>query len=230
MAILITGTTGIAAATAALARDRGLDVFLAGLPGFDLTRPADAQAAVEACLRQHGTIDALFNAAGASGRAHGDGPLHDCSPEGWRFTLDSNLTTAFLTSRAVLPHMLARRSGAILHMTSVLATHPEPGRFATHAYAAAKGALIALTTSMAAYYAPHGVRVNALAPGLVRTPMTARAQSDPAILEAMQTRQPLAGGMLDAAEIARAALFLLTDESRMVTGQVLTVDGGWSVR
>jgi NAD(P)-dependent dehydrogenase (short-subunit alcohol dehydrogenase family) len=80
---------------------------------------------------------------------------------------------------------------------------------------------------MAAYYAPHRIRVNALAPGLVRTPMSARAQGDPEILQFVKHKQPLAGGMLEAGDVARAAWFLLSGESQQITGQILTVDGGW---
>ena len=101
--------------------------------------------------------------------------------------------------------------------------------FAAHAYAASKGAIIALTQSMAAYYAPHGIRVNAIAPGLVRTPMSARAQMSPEIQEFIRGKQPLKGAMLEAEEVARVAVFLLGAEAAQITGQVVTVDGGWTV-
>lgn len=229
MVVLITGTTGIAAATAQLATERGHKVHAVGLPEIDLTGPETAGRAVEQCLAQHGRIDALFHVAGASGRSHGDGPLDECTDEGWRFTIDANLTTAFHATRAVLRQMVRQRSGAILLMSSALATSPERQRFATHAYAAAKGAVISMGRAMAAYYAPHGIRVNVIAPGLVRTPMSLRAQSDDEILDWMKVKQPLAGGLIHANEIAKAALFLLTDDSRHITGQVIQVDAGWSV-
>jgi NAD(P)-dependent dehydrogenase (short-subunit alcohol dehydrogenase family) len=227
--LLITGTTGIAAATASLAVVRGHLVHCVGLPDTDLTAPGAAELAVEQCVAAHGKLDALFHVAGASGRGRGDGPLHECSDEGWRFTLEANLTTAFHTTRAALRKMTSQGSGAILLMSSVLAGSPEREYFATHAYAAAKGAIVSLGRAMAAYYAPYGIRVNVIAPGLVRTPMSARAQSDEAILELMRTRQPLAGGLIEPEEIAKAALFLLSEESRHITGQVLDVDAGWSV-
>jgi NAD(P)-dependent dehydrogenase (short-subunit alcohol dehydrogenase family) len=110
----------------------------------------------------------------------------------------------------------------------VLAESPEPRNFATHAYAAAKGAVVALSRSMAAYYAPHHIRVNVLAPGLVRTPMSERAAA-PAVHEFIARKQPLAGDMVDAGDVASAALFLLGDASHSITGQVLSVDAGWSV-
>jgi NAD(P)-dependent dehydrogenase (short-subunit alcohol dehydrogenase family) len=117
--------------------------------------------------------------------------------------------------------------GAIVNMGSVLTTSPEPRHFATHAYAAAKGAIAAMSLSMAAYYAPHGIRVNVIAPGLVSTPAGERGHREPAFQEFLRRKQPLNSGMIEVAEVARAALFLLGDESRSITGEVLSVDGGW---
>jgi NAD(P)-dependent dehydrogenase (short-subunit alcohol dehydrogenase family) len=114
-------------------------------------------------------------------------------------------------------------------MSSVLARHPSPDHFATHAYAAAKGGIEAMTRAAAAFYAPDGIRMNAIAPSLVATPMSRRAQEDPAILAYLAAKQPLAGGPADADAVTRAALFLLSDDAELITGQVLTVDGGWSV-
>jgi NAD(P)-dependent dehydrogenase (short-subunit alcohol dehydrogenase family) len=232
MVLLISGSTGIAGETARVARDRGAATFTVALSGADLdgdlTDPDTAKRAVAACIEDHGRIDALFNCAGISGRRYGDGPLHECTDEGWDITMAVNVRSMFLLSRAVLNHMLGRDGGgSIVNMASVTAFSPAPGHFATHAYAAGKGAIIAMTRSMAAYYAPHRIRVNALAPGLVRTPMSARAQGNPEILEYMKHKQPLAGGMLEPCDVARAAWFLLSGESQQITGQVLTVDGGW---
>lgn len=242
---LVTGATGIGAATALRAATRGALVFACGLEertcaelsgitggkwyAGDLSLPAEAEKAVAHCLSECGPIDALFNVAGGSGRRHGDGPLHLITDDGWRKTLDQNLTTMFNVSRAVLRRMVPRKRGAILNMASVTAYAPEPKNFATHAYAAAKGAAIAMTRTMASYYAPHGIRVNAVAPGLVRTPMSLRAQTDQSILEQMRTKMPLAGTLLDPEDVANAAVFLLSDEARHITGQVLGVDGGWEV-
>jgi NAD(P)-dependent dehydrogenase (short-subunit alcohol dehydrogenase family) len=231
MVLLITGSTGIGEATATLALAQGHHVFVVGrdIVG-DLREEVVSERAAARCIERYGAIDALFNVAGISGRRFGDGPLHECSLEGWQATMDNNARTAFLMSRAVLRRwMRDGTSGAILNMASVLAFSPEPERFATHAYAASKGAILSLTTAMASYYAPHGIRVNAIAPGLVRTPMTARAQTDENILRFVAAKQPLSSGILDAADVAEAALFLLTERSRHITGVVLTVDGGWSV-
>ena len=114
-------------------------------------------------------------------------------------------------------------------MGSVTSTDPVPELFGTHAYAAAKGAINALTTAMAATYVGDRIRVNAVAPSVTRTPMAARAAGDERILAFTRRKQPLAGEMLDPREVANAAVFFLSNESRAVTGQVLKVDGGWSV-
>lgn len=249
---LISGATGIAAATARLAAEEGASVFAVSLeaadcellasqvPGLryaaaDLTDAAAVEGAVSQCLDCYGRIDALFNVAGASGRRHGDGPLDQCTEEGWDWTLAVNLKSMFLLSRRVLRQMLGQPVGAsglrgtVLNMGSVSAFSPQADYFATHAYAASKGAVVSLSLAMAAYYAPRKIRVNVIAPGLVRTPMSLRAQGDPEIMEYMKKKQPLAEGILEAEDVARAAVFLLSDESRHITGQVLAVDGGWRV-
>ncbi len=234
MVLLVTGSTGIAAATADVARSHGATVFVVSLDApadavGDLADPLVADNAVAACVERHGGLDALLACAGASGRSWGDGPADQCTDEGWRRTLDANLDTAFHTCRAALRHMLTRSAGSIVTVGSVLARSPQAPGFSTHAYIAAKGALHALSGAMAAHYAPRGIRVNHLEPGLVRTPMTRRAQSDPALLDFMKRKQPLTRGMLEPDEVARAAWFLLSDESRAITGATLTVDGGWSI-
>jgi NAD(P)-dependent dehydrogenase (short-subunit alcohol dehydrogenase family) len=245
--VLITGSTGIAAAAAELAVAEGARVVVASRTAehgeelarrtgcafvqADLVRPGAAAEVVARLDR----LDALFNVAGISGRKFGDGPLHECTEEGWDVTLDTNAKSTFLVCRAALGKMLAQPvgpnglRGTILNMASVLGFSPRSDHFATHAYAASKGAILALSKAMAAYYAPRKIRVNAIAPALVRTPMSARAQGDPDVLRLMKTKQPLAEDLIDPAEVARAAVFLLSDASRMITGDTLVVDAGWSV-
>jgi NAD(P)-dependent dehydrogenase (short-subunit alcohol dehydrogenase family) len=245
--VLITGSTGIAAATAALAATAGARVFVTSRTpehGEELARrigcsfiPADLTQgdAAERILRQVGHVDALFNVAGISGRKFGDGPLHECTDDGWEVTLDTNAKSMFRMCRAALLRMMEQPvaanglRGTILNMASVLGFAPQSQHFATHAYAASKGAILGMSKSMAAYYAPHKIRVNVIAPALVRTPMSQRAQSDPEILELMKTKQPLAEDLIDAEDVARAAIFLLSDDSRRITGDTLTVDAGWCV-
>lgn len=247
MVLLITGSTGIAEATALKAAQQGDSIFVisrdeshcldlcarlpeSGYYACDLREESAVAEALTACLNRFGGVDALFNVAGISGRKHGDGPLHECTAEGWDVTLDSNARSMFLVCRGVLRRWLdTRRPGTILNMSSVLAFSPEPQHFAAHAYAASKGAIISMSLAMAAYYAPRKIRVNVIAPGLVRTPMSARAQSDEDVLEFIAHKQPLSGGMLDAGDVAETALFLLGEQARNITGQVVSVDGGWTV-
>ena len=125
--------------------------------------------------------------------------------------------------------MLAQGSGVIVNIASVLAYAPNPDFFATHAYAASNGARIALTKAMAAYYARHGIRVNAVAPGLIATPMSQRAQNDPQIVAYLKTRQPLTGTFGAPDDVAQAILYLSSDAAMFVTGVVLEVAGGWGV-
>ena len=249
--LIITGSTGIGAAAARLAALQGARLVVAAsdeMSGWelaaetgaecwvgDLTHPGSADSVVSQCLSKFGRVDAVFNVAGLSGRRFGDGPAHEITAEGWDVTLTHNLTVTFQVCQAALSRMLEQAvpenggRGAIVNMGSVLAEAPEPRHFATHAYAAAKGAITAMSRSMAAYYAPHKIRVNVVAPGLVRTPTSERAQASPELQEFIRKKQPLTGGMVDAEDVARAALFLLSEEARCITGEVLTVDAGWSV-
>lgn len=178
-----------------------------------------------------GGLDVLYHVAGSSGRKHGDGPLHECTNDGWRTTIDANLSTTFLTNRAAIRQFLAQgQGGVILNMASVLAFSPAPLHFDTCAYTAAKGGVIALSQMAAARYAANGIRVNVLAPGLIDTPMSARAVTDPDIRRFLQTKQPLCQGPGRPEDCADAAVFLCSDEARLVTGVVLSVDGGWHVQ
>jgi len=251
--ILITGSTGIAAAAAEAASAEGAHVFVVSRDpdhardladriggawsAADLADEAAVTTAVDAAVARFGRIDGLFAVAGGSGRRFGDGPIHALTLDGWERTLSLNLTTQALTARAVVRVMRAQSPigrapggrGSIVLVSSVLASRPVPELFATHAYAAAKGAIIALATTMAATYAPERIRVNVIAPSLTATPMAQRAAEDPETVEFARRKQPLVDGFLDAADIAPGAIYLLADESRAVTGQVLTIDGGWSL-
>jgi NAD(P)-dependent dehydrogenase (short-subunit alcohol dehydrogenase family) len=190
-----------------------------------------APLAIEKALDLFGRFDGLYHVAGGSGRHAGDGPLHELTDQGWDYTLNQNLTSVFLSNRAATQQFLKQQSGGtILNMSSVLGFSPSPKFFSTHAYATAKAAIVGLTTSAAAHYASQNIRFNALAPGLIATPMSQRAQGDEAILNFIKSKQPLDGGRIGQPnDLDSAAVFFMSDESKFVTGQVLAVDGGWSV-
>lgn len=197
----------------------------------DACDPATATRAIREAVDIGGRLDALLHVAGGSGRGAGDGPLHELTDEGWRHTLRLNLESVFLSNRAAVRQFLQQGpGGAVLNLGSVLARSPAPHFFATHAYAAAKAGLEGLTRAAAAHYAPDNIRFNAIAAGLVATPMSARAQTDDSIMRYIRTKQPLDGGRIGQPDdLLAAILFFLSDTSRFVTGQVLAVDGGWSV-
>ncbi len=197
----------------------------------DATGPETAPAAIARALETFGGFHGLYHVAGGSGRRAGDGPLHEITDDGWRLTLDLNLTSLFYSNRAAVRQFIARGGGGVvLNMGSVLASSPSPRYFATHAYAAAKSAIEGFTRSCAACYATQGIRFNVIAPGLVETPMSRRACDDAEIRRFVERKQPLDGGRIGRPEdLDAAAVYLLSDASHFVTGQVLSVDGGWSV-
>ncbi len=210
--------------------ERELGPAVAGFAA-DAMQPDSAARAIALALEKFGGFHGLYHVAGGSGRKHGDGPLHELTDEGWQFTLNENLTSLLYSNRAAVRQFLTQGTGgSVLNMGSVLGWSPAPGFFATHAYATAKAGIIGLTQTAAAHYAKDNIRFNVLAPALVATPMSTRAQADPAILAFIRTKQPLDGGRIGQPEdLDAAAVFFLSDESKFATGQVLAVDGGWCV-
>jgi NAD(P)-dependent dehydrogenase (short-subunit alcohol dehydrogenase family) len=196
----------------------------------DVTRDDDVQAAVVESIATFGHIDVAFNVVGASGRSFGDGPVHVCTEEGWDWTLNVNLKSVYLCCKYLVQHMLENEGGAIVNLASVLGLVGGDEDFGTHAYAASKGAIISVTRSMASYYATNRIRANVICPGLIATGMSARAQADNHIRERLRTLQPLTGDFGSPEDVAQAALYLLSDKAAFITGAVLTVDGGWTVR
>lgn len=197
----------------------------------DATAPGHAVTAIARARERFGAFHGLYHVAGGSGRRFGDGPLHEISDEGIGSTLELNLHSVMLSNRAAVREFLAQgKGGVVLNMGSVLGWSPSPEFFATHAYAAAKAGIVGFTRAIAAYYAKHDIRCNVLAPALVETPMARRAAADERILKFTATKQPLDGGRIGRPEDCDgAAVFLLSDAARFVTGQVLAVDGGWTV-
>jgi NAD(P)-dependent dehydrogenase (short-subunit alcohol dehydrogenase family) len=247
--VVIGGTTGIGFSAARAFIEQGARVLILGRNeknlaealatlgpnarglGADAATPTAAESAIQQAIEQFGGFHGLYHVAGGSGRRAGDGPLHEISDEGLDYTLDLNLKSVFYSNRAAVLQFLKQNSGGtILNTGSVLAFSPAPKYFATHAYAATKAAIVGLTKSAAAYYAPRNIRFNVLAPALVDTPMAQRAVNDPEIMRYIKHKQPLDGGRAGSPEdLDAAAVFFMSEQSKFVTGQVLAIDGGWSV-
>lgn len=197
----------------------------------DASLPETAERAVAMAVEAFGRLDALYHVAGGSGRSRGDGPLHEITDEGLRYTLDLNLTSIITSNRAAVRQFMKQGGGgSILNMGSVLGWSPSPEFFASHAYAAAKAGIVGFSKSIASYYASQNIRVNVIAPALVETPMSQRAVGNEAIVRFVAAKQPLDGGRVGAPDdVDGAALFLLSRAAKFITGQVLAVDGGWTV-
>jgi NAD(P)-dependent dehydrogenase (short-subunit alcohol dehydrogenase family) len=182
-----------------------------------------------------GRLDILLHVAGISGRRFGDGPLDECSEDAWDQVMQINAKGVFLTNREAVRRMLLQPAdplglrGSVVNVGSVVERSPSPVHFGTLAYAASKGAVRALTLAAAARYAPDRIRFNLVVPGLIDTPMAARAVNDGRIRSYITTKQPIAGGPGSAEDVAEAALYLCEPASRFVTGAELVVDGGWCI-
>jgi meso-butanediol dehydrogenase / (S,S)-butanediol dehydrogenase / diacetyl reductase len=194
---------------------------------FDLSRADEAERAVATAEERLGRLDILFNGAGISGRELGDGPVDSCTEEAWNAVLDANVKSVFLCSKYAIPALRRSGGGAVINLSSVLGLVGSE-LFDTHAYAASKGALVALTRAMAVAYAPEGIRVNAICPGLIDTPMSERARGDPGTMARLRELQPLTGEPGRPEDVAGAAVYLAS--APFVTGAVLTVDGGWTAQ
>lgn len=247
--VIIGGTTGIGLSAAMAFVHEGAKLVLVGRNAAtcnqakallgdnatvytgDAVNAATATHAIELCLSEFGGFHGLYHVAGGSGRKFGDGPLHELTLEGWNKTLELNLTSLMLSNQAAINTFRQLGSGgSILNMSSVLGFSPSPKYFVTHAYAAAKSAVVGFTKSIAAYYAVDNIRVNLLAPALVETPMSERASKDEAILNFVKTKQPLDGGRNGRPQdLDGAAIYFMSDASRFTTAQTLYVDGGWEV-
>jgi len=199
---------------------------LAPRSGFALADVRDdaAVARAVASLRDAvGRFDVLVNAAGVAG----GGPVHLIEPAEWDRVVDVNLKGSFLVSRHVLPGMLEAGGGSVIHVASIEGLEGFEGG---SAYNASKGGVVLLTRNMAIDYGRHGIRVNALCPGFIETPLLGSVFDMPPMDE-VRTRIAAAhqlGRFGRAVEVANAALFLASDEASFVSGAVLTVDGGFT--
>ena len=183
----------------------------------DLTDGAQAEALVGHAINRFGRVDALVNNAGLTQV----GPFLEIKPDEWNAVIATDLTAAFYTCRAVLPSMVERGSGAIVNLCSRLG---QMGIAQTAAYSAAKAGLIGLTRSLAREFGPHGIRINAVAPGPIATDMTED------LLESEEGRRRLRdlplGRFGRPDEVANAVVFLLSDASSLFLGQTINPNSG----
>jgi NAD(P)-dependent dehydrogenase (short-subunit alcohol dehydrogenase family) len=189
----------------------------------NLARPEDCAAVVEAAVAAFGRLDVVFNNAGVGTMVVG-GTVETIPIERWDLAQDVNVRAIYLVSRAAVPHLRAAGGGSIVNTSSVSAFRGSRSR-PSHAYAASKGAVLALTHAMAASYGRDRIRVNAICPGTIRTRLTAD------IIEGVE-REAVAGRGIplgrvgEPEDIARCALFLASDDSAWISGIEIVVDGG----
>jgi NAD(P)-dependent dehydrogenase (short-subunit alcohol dehydrogenase family) len=201
----------------------------------DVAREGDCLDLVARCLESHGRVDVLHHNVGIG---TGDGWAETLDIEAWERIMRVNAGSAALLAKAVVPAMRDQGAGAITHVSSIAAVCATTATLgnAPLGYKMSKAALNALTQSLAQTYAADGIRVNAILPGLIDTPMGVDAVARAFGVErdryakARDEAVPLKGGMGSAWDVANAAVFLASDEARFVTGALLPVDGGQSTR
>lgn len=248
VAVITGGGMGIGAATARLLVAEGAAVVIGdvaddaghqiakdiiaqgGRAAFvhcDVRRPDDVTQLIQSAAESFGGLDCLINNAGIALAKS----TTETSVEEWERVLGINLTGPWLCARAAIPAMRQRGGGVIVNVASNAGLVGFPN---LAAYCASKGGLVQLTKAMALDCAPHHIRVNAICPGHTRTPMGegfVAAQADPEafVKEFINTQHPI-GRMAEAEEVARAILFLASDDSSFITGSILAADGGYTAR
>ena len=185
----------------------------------DVSQAENIDQMVEVCLKEFGQVDILVNNAGIVKMS----PLHETTEEDWDKILGVNLKSVFLSSKKVLPIMLAQGKGKIINVASIAGL---VGFSNLGAYCASKGGIIALTREMALEYAPQKINVNCIAPGVIKTAMTKEMLADETTRKSLESSTPYPR-LGEPEDIAQAAVYLASDESDFVNGEILVVDGGW---
>ncbi|MEW6671796.1 MAG: glucose 1-dehydrogenase [Thermodesulfobacteriota bacterium] len=194
----------------------------AGYKALDITAPGAPAKLLEAMIAETGSIDILVNSAGINRPQKSE----EVTEENWDAVMDINLKTLFFVCQAAGRKMIGQRSGTIINISSQTGTVALPLRAA---YCSSKGGVNQLTKVLALEWAPYGVTVNAVAPTFVKTGFTENMFKDPAFKRYVLDSIPL-GRMAETREVAYAVLFLACDFARIITGAVLAVDGGWTIK
>jgi NAD(P)-dependent dehydrogenase (short-subunit alcohol dehydrogenase family) len=189
---------------------------------LDVADEAQVRDVVAAIAARHGRLDILVNNAGLGARM----PTVEMPSERWRQVLAVNVDGAFFCSRAAGGHMLAADRGAVVNVASIMGL-VGGAHYPNLAYHTAKGAIVNFTRALACEWAPHGVRVNAVAPTFARTRLTEPLLADKAMAQRLLDHTPM-GRLVEPEEVAAAVLFLASDAASMITGVTLPVDGGWT--
>jgi NAD(P)-dependent dehydrogenase (short-subunit alcohol dehydrogenase family) len=224
VAIVTGGASGIGAAVVDAYREVGATVEIADLQGaepVDVTDERQVDAFFEKVARRHGRLDILVNNAGISLRK----PTTELSLEEWNRVVAVNMTAVFLCSRAGARHMLPRKRGAIVNTASIM-SFSGGGLYPNIAYQATKGAVLNMTRTHAVEWGPSGIRVNAVAPTWVRTPLIAPILERADLVQRIETLMPL-GRLAETRDIVGAFLYLASPAAAMVTGHTIAVDGGF---
>jgi NAD(P)-dependent dehydrogenase (short-subunit alcohol dehydrogenase family) len=186
----------------------------------DVSKPEDSQAMVAAAVQKFGRLDIGFNNAGIGGEANMVG---DYSIEGWLKVINVNLNGVFYCMRYEIPAMLAGGGGAIVNMSSILGS---VAYASAPAYVAAKHGVVGLTRSAGLDYAKKGIRVNAVGPGFIHTPLLAGLESNAEVMKALEAQHPI-GRLGNPEEVAELVIWLSSDKASFITGAYYPVDGGY---
>lgn len=246
VALITGGSTGIGRATALVFAEQGAKVLITGRredklkevkdeakgQGYDIdylvndvSKEDDCKKAVDFVIEKYGRIDVLFNNAGVLST----GNLHETPTDVWKSTIDINVNGIYYMSKYAIPHMIEQGNGNIINNSSIIGLRGFPGACA---YVASKGAVTQMTRAMAREYIGHGIRVNAICPGGIETPMVtediiAKSENPEAVEEFFVSQHPI-GRLGRPEEIAHAVAFLTDDNVEFMTGSMLSVDGGWA--
>lgn len=240
VALVTGGSFGIGQATAVAFAKRGAKVVVAdwietdetiklikasGGEGIfvkcDVSKSKDVEAVIKKTIDSYGRLDFAVNNAGIEGAA---APTHECSEENFDHTIGVNLKGVWLCMKNEIPHMLKQNKGAIVNIASIAGL---VGFSGLPAYVASKHAVVGLTKTAALEYAKKGIRVNAVCPGVIKTPMVDRTTGKDKTVEKQYEDMEPVGRMGQPEEVAEAIIWLCSDSSSFVTGHALAVDGGW---